>query len=52
MRKDLGLITAAARGVGVDTRVLAAVGALYADASAAGHGEEDMAAVREAFTRP
>ena len=51
VRKDLGLITAAAQGVGADTRVLDAMDALYADASAAGHGEEDMAAVREAFTR-
>lgn len=50
-RKDLGLITASAREAGVDARLLEAMGALYADASAAGHGEEDMAAVREVFTR-
>ena len=51
VRKDLGLITDAAQDAGVDPRVLHALDALYADASAAGHGEEDMAAVREAFTR-
>ena len=50
VRKDLGLITAAARGVGVDVRVLQALDALYADASASGHGDQDMAAVHEAFT--
>lgn len=52
VRKDLGLITDAAQDVGVDTRLLHALDALYADASAAGHGGQDMAAVREAFTRP
>lgn len=52
VRKDLSLITAAARGAGVDDRVLRVLDALYADASASGHGEQDMAAVREVFTRP
>lgn len=52
VRKDLSLIARAARGAGVDDRVLQAVDALYADASASGHGEQDMAAVREAFTAP
>lgn len=52
VRKDLSLIARAARGAGVDGRVLQALDALYADASTSGHGEQDMAAVREAFTAP
>ena len=48
--KDLGLITAVAQGAGVDGRVLATLTALHADASAAGHGQAHMAAVRETFT--
>ncbi|MXG88934.1 NAD-binding protein [Nocardioides sp. YIM 123512] len=49
VRKDLGLITAAAEGHGVDTRLLQAVKGAYDEAAEAGHGSEDMAAVRSAF---
>jgi len=49
VRKDLGLITQAAEGHGVDTRLLQAVRGVYDTASDAGHGSEDMAAVRSAF---
>ncbi len=47
--KDLGLIRAAARDVGVPDDVLAAVQAKFSTASAAGHGAEDMSAVYTAF---
>ncbi len=50
VRKDIGLITDAAAGAGVDTTVLAALGAVYAEASSRGHGADDMAAVVTAFT--
>lgn len=50
LRKDIGLITDAATGAGVDTRLLAALGAVYGDASAAGHGGDDVSAVFSAFT--
>lgn len=49
LRKDIGLIADAAHGAGVDTRLLAALSAVYADASAAGHGADDIASVYEAF---
>lgn len=49
VRKDLGLITAAAEGHGVDPRLLQAVKGAYDAAAEAGHGGEDMAAVRSAF---
>lgn len=47
--KDVGLIRAAAVEAGTDPRLLDAVLALYEQASAAGHGDSDMAAVRTAF---
>lgn len=47
--KDLGLIRAAAADAGVATTVLDALVALYAAASAKGHGGDDMAAVVTAF---
>ena len=49
VRKDLGLIIAAAAQHGVDPRLLQAVRAMFDTAAEAGHGGADMAAVREAF---
>lgn len=49
IRKDIGLITDAARDAGVSTVLLDALGRVYADASAAGHGSDDIAAVATAF---
>jgi 3-hydroxyisobutyrate dehydrogenase len=49
VRKDLGLITAAAEENGVDPRLLRAVKGAYDAAAEAGHGGDDMAAVRSAF---
>lgn len=49
LRKDIGLITDAARGADVDTTLLDALGRVYAEASAAGHGGDDIAAVGTAF---
>lgn len=49
LRKDIGLITEAARAADVDTTLLEALGRVYADASAAGHGVDDIAAVGTAF---
>ncbi|MFS0729349.1 NAD(P)-dependent oxidoreductase [Curtobacterium sp. 1P10AnD] len=49
LRKDIGLITDAARGAGVSTVLLDALGRVYADASTAGHGDDDIAAVGTAF---
>ena len=47
--KDLGLIRDAARGSSVDDRLLTTVLGLFSSASEAGHGEDDMAAVRTVF---
>jgi 3-hydroxyisobutyrate dehydrogenase len=47
--KDLGLIGAAMRGVDVHTGVVDAVAEAFRTAEAAGHGDEDMAAVVHAF---
>ena len=47
--KDTGLIAAAMRECGADASLIDAVGHQYRKASAAGHGEEDMAAVYRAF---
>ncbi len=49
VRKDLQLIGEAAAGAGVDGSVVAAVLARFDAASAAGHGDDDMAAVFTAF---
>lgn len=49
LRKDIGLIADAARANGVSTTLLDALGRVYADASAAGHGDDDIAAVGTAF---
>lgn len=49
--KDSELIADAVRAAGVDDRLISALNALYADASEAGHAEEDMAAVAEIFAR-
>lgn len=49
-RKDVGVITDAARESGVDTTLLEALRVLFGAASAAGHGADDMAAVHRAFT--
>jgi 3-hydroxyisobutyrate dehydrogenase len=49
VRKDLGLITAAAEESGVATELLAGLTALYDRASADGHGAADMAAVHRAY---
>lgn len=50
LRKDIGLITDAARSTGIATTLLEALGRVYGDASAAGHGSDDIAAVGTAFT--
>ncbi|WP_375431639.1 NAD(P)-dependent oxidoreductase [uncultured Friedmanniella sp.] len=47
--KDLGLIADAARLAGMPDDLLAAVRELYAEASAAGHGHDDIAAVHVAL---
>ena len=47
--KDLELIAAAAEGAGVATGVVDAVLAAYREASAAGHGKQDLASVYSAF---
>ena len=47
--KDVGLMLDAARGAAFPTPLLDAVHGLFAEASAAGHGADDMAAVRTAF---
>jgi 3-hydroxyisobutyrate dehydrogenase len=47
--KDLSLIAKAAEEAGVATGVVEAVLAAYREASAAGHGKDDMAAVYAAF---
>jgi 3-hydroxyisobutyrate dehydrogenase len=52
LRKDIGLITDAAREVEVDTTLLVALDRVYAEASAAGHGADDIAAVSTAFRAP
>jgi 3-hydroxyisobutyrate dehydrogenase len=49
LRKDIGLITDAAKARGVSTVLLDALGRVYADASASGHGSDDIAAVTTAF---
>ena len=49
LRKDIGLIADAAREADVSTVLLDALGRVYADASAAGHGGDDIAAVSTAF---
>ncbi|PZF57889.1 NAD(P)-dependent oxidoreductase [Curtobacterium sp. MCSS17_008] len=51
LRKDIGLIGDAARFAGVSTTLLDALDRVYAEASAAGHGAEDIAAVGTAFRR-
>lgn len=47
--KDLGLIVDTAQAVGVPDQLLAAVRELFAEASAAGHGHDDIAAVHVAL---
>jgi len=49
--KDSGLIADALRSAGTDGRMMAALHAVFADASAAGHANDDMAAVAETFRR-
>ncbi len=49
LRKDIGLIAEAARGAGVSTTLLDALDRVYAQASADGHGGDDIAAVGTAF---
>ncbi len=50
-RKDLGLIADAIRGNGVDPRLIESVKGLFDAASEKqGHGEDDLAAVRTAFS--
>jgi 3-hydroxyisobutyrate dehydrogenase len=47
--KDVGLMIGAAEQVGFPTELLSTLRELYAQASAAGHGDADMAAVAESF---
>jgi 3-hydroxyisobutyrate dehydrogenase len=49
LRKDIGLMIDAARGAGVDRTLLDALSAVYSNASANGHGGDDIAAVVTAF---
>jgi 3-hydroxyisobutyrate dehydrogenase len=49
VRKDLDLMSLATRDRGYDATLLEALRAVYAQASAQGHGGDDMAAVAEAF---
>ncbi|RKR76228.1 3-hydroxyisobutyrate dehydrogenase [Frondihabitans australicus] len=49
LRKDIGLAGDAARGSGVDTTFLDAIDAVYARASAKGHGGDDIASVYAGF---
>ncbi len=49
--KDSGLIAEALRTAGTDDRLMETLHALFADAAAAGHAEDDMAAVAETFDR-
>jgi 3-hydroxyisobutyrate dehydrogenase len=49
VRKDLGLMIDAARGADLRDDLLSTVRGLYDDASAAGHGDDDLAAVYHAF---
>lgn len=48
--KDVGLMIEAAEAAGVPSALLQAVRAVFDQASRAGHGAEDMAAVAHAFT--
>ncbi|MBM6403204.1 DNA/RNA non-specific endonuclease [Phycicoccus sp. CSK15P-2] len=48
--KDLGLMTDAVRGTGFPTDLLEALHGLFSRASGAGHGADDMAAVRTVFS--
>jgi 3-hydroxyisobutyrate dehydrogenase len=48
-RKDLGLITDAARSVDVNTALLDGLNTLFDAASKAGHGDDDLAGVYQAF---
>lgn len=47
--KDAGLIRDAVAGAGLRTDLVDAVHALFTEASDAGHGDDDMSAVRKAF---
>jgi 3-hydroxyisobutyrate dehydrogenase len=49
LRKDLTLVLAAAEEAGIDTDLARAVLGLAERAEAAGHGDQDMAAVRRVF---
>ena len=50
-RKDMGLVLDAARSGGLDPAITEAVARYFENAIAAGHGEEDMAAILEGVTR-
>ena len=50
LRKDIDLMRAAAEGTSFDPSLLEALAGLYATAADRGHGGDDVAAVREAFT--
>ena len=50
LRKDIALMRAAAEGTSFDPSLLEALAGLYATAADRGHGGDDVAAVREAFT--
>ncbi|NIJ04746.1 NAD(P)-dependent oxidoreductase [Frigoribacterium faeni] len=50
LRKDLALMHEAADGTGFDTSLLTALAGLYGTAAERGHGGDDVAAVRTAFT--
>ncbi|ROS61023.1 3-hydroxyisobutyrate dehydrogenase [Frigoribacterium sp. PhB160] len=50
LRKDIALMRAAAEGTSFDPSLLEALAGLYATAADRGHGGDDVAAVRAAFT--
>jgi 3-hydroxyisobutyrate dehydrogenase-like beta-hydroxyacid dehydrogenase len=51
LQKDSAIIAEFARGLGVDTPMLAAAAPLYDEAEAQGHAEEDVAAVHAVLAR-
>lgn len=51
LRKDIALMREAAQSAGCDDTLLSGLSTLYGKAASAGHGSEDIAAVKYAFDR-
>jgi L-threonate 2-dehydrogenase len=51
LQKDSAIIAEFARGLGVDTPMLAAAAPLYDEAETLGYGDEDVAAVHAVLSR-